>query len=72
MANQYSNSEYAYIEEVLDEKIAAGDGTVDLILNFLGDGLCAWCGHEVAQGPTNWCEDCVMAFESLNEEYNSN
>jgi hypothetical protein len=65
MANCYSSAEYAFIEAILDAKLQVGEGPVDLILNYLGDGLCAWCEREACEGQSDWCQSCIDAFESL-------
>lgn len=70
MANQYSALEYAFIEDALDENLDAGDGAVDLILNFLGDGLCAWCERAASEGSSHYCEDCIAAFDSFDSPAN--
>ena len=69
MAGQYSTAEYAYIESALDQKLPVGDGCVDIIMNFLGDGLCVWCERAPCEGTSNYCEDCELAFELLEEPY---
>lgn len=66
MANQYSPAEYAFIESKLDEKLTVGEGVVDLIMNYLGDGLCTWCERAPTHGGSNWCLECDTAFESLD------
>lgn len=64
MSNQYSPEEYAYIEHCLDSKVV-GEGTVDIIMNFLGDGLCMWCESEATKNTQKYCEDCNEEWDSF-------
>ena len=67
MAKLYSNDEYAFIETCLDEKLCVGPNAVDMVMNFLGDGLCTWCEAQPTQGSSNWCEECNVAFDSIDD-----
>jgi hypothetical protein len=62
--SDFTATEFAYIEYFLDQKVA-GEGVVDLIMNYLGDGLCTWCEKEAAECNSSFCEQCTEAFESL-------
>ena len=51
MAEIYSAGEYTFIQDVLDAQGIAYE-LVNIVLNFLGDGLCAWCKRAATEGST--------------------